>query len=170
MAYALVHYPSIDTRHLDELRRKYDPQVDLIAPHITVVFPLPDEIEESALVSHIRDVLRGWRQFPISLRGLARSGDNYLFLLLEEGSAEVICLHDELYTGLLASYHRKDLAYVPHVTLGSFADDAGRCAKALEEAGRLTLQYRSILDRLSLVRVSGEDPRIVRSIEFPLPA
>ena len=170
MVYALVHYPSIDTQQIDELRRKYDPQVDLIAPHITVIFPLSDEMDEPVLVSHIRDVLRGWRRFPIHLRGLAQSWDNYLFLLLEEGNAEVIRLHDELYAGLLASYHRKDMPYVPHVTLGSFADDAPRCAQALGDAEQISLQYQCVVDRLSLVKVSDDGTRIIRSIEFLLPA
>src|SRR5438477_6506299 len=82
MVYALVHYPAVDTQHLNELRRKYDPQVDLIAPHITLVFPVPTSIGEASLGSHIEHVLRGWQQFPIRLQGLERSWDNYLFLLL----------------------------------------------------------------------------------------
>jgi len=34
MIYALVHYPAIDFRRIDQLRSKYDPQFHLIAPHI----------------------------------------------------------------------------------------------------------------------------------------
>jgi 2'-5' RNA ligase len=170
MVYALVHYPIIDARRIDELRRKYDPQVDLIAPHITIVFPLPDQIDESDLVSHIRNVLHDWEQFPIHLRGLAQSWDNHLFLLVEEGNAGIIRLHDELYTGLLTSYHRKDLAYVPHVTLGSFADDADGCSRALRETEQFTLQYWCVVDRLSLVKVNEDGARIIRSKDFRLKA
>lgn len=40
MNYALVHYPDIDSLRIDRFRRKYDPLADLIAPHITLMFPL----------------------------------------------------------------------------------------------------------------------------------
>jgi 2'-5' RNA ligase len=169
MVYALVHYPAIDTQHIDELRRKYDPQFDLIAPHLTIVFPLPDEIDEARLVSHIGNVLGGWKRFRIRLRGLAQSRDNYLYLLTEQGSSEVIRLHNELYTGLLASYHRKDLPYVPHVTLGSFGD-ADRCSQALREAQQNTLEYQCILDRLNIVKVGDSGLHILTSKEFLLRA
>jgi hypothetical protein len=88
MAYALVHYPAIDTEQINELRHKYDPQVDLIAPHVTLVFPVPASIGEAILVAHIGNVLRNWRQFPLHLQGLEQSWDNCLFLRLQAGNTE----------------------------------------------------------------------------------
>jgi len=126
MSYALVHFPTVDARQIDKLRRKHDPQVDLIAPHITIVFPVPDSLGKSRLVSHVVNVLRGYKQFSISLQGLEQSWDNCLFLLLQDGRAEVIRLHDDLYTGILAPFLRRDIPYVPHLTLGAFADGAHR--------------------------------------------
>jgi hypothetical protein len=41
MFYALVHYPQIDPEFINDFRRKYDPHVDLIEPHITFVFLVP---------------------------------------------------------------------------------------------------------------------------------
>src|SRR4051812_37708394 len=73
---ALIHYLSIDTVNINQLRRKYDPQVDLIAPHITIVFPMRESIGEQRLVSHIEKVLLEWKPFPIHLKGLYRSWDN----------------------------------------------------------------------------------------------
>jgi 2'-5' RNA ligase len=95
MSYALVHFPTIDTRQIDELRRKYDPQVDLIAPHITI-------------------------------------------------------------------------PYVPHVTLGAFADDAASCSDALRDSKRLRLRYQCVVDRLHLVKVNDDGSRITREEEFLL--
>jgi 2'-5' RNA ligase len=169
MAYALIHYPAIDTAQINELRHKYDPQVDLLAPHITLVFPVLDSIGEAGLVAHIGNVLRNWRQFPLRLQGLKQSWDNCLFLLLQEGNAEVIHLHDELYTGMLAPYLRQDISYVPHVTLGSFADDAELCSQALSEAEHCPLDYRCVVDRLHLVRVNDDRSGIIWSKEFLLP-
>ena len=47
MFYALVHYPNIDTRRINEFRRKYDPHFDLIEPHITFVFLVPESSRRS---------------------------------------------------------------------------------------------------------------------------
>lgn len=152
MFYALVHYPAVNTASINQLRRSYDPQIDLIDPHITFVFPVHEAIGEQRLVSHIEKVLRGWKPFPIHLQGLQRSWDNSLFLLIQEGKMEVIRLHDELYTGILAKHLRDDLPFVPHLTLGAFAEDEDRYLQALEEAERMQLDYRSIVDRLHLVK------------------
>src|ERR1051325_10646116 len=112
MLYALVHYPAVDVERINRLRRKYDPQFDLIAPHITVMFPVPESIGKHRLLSHIESVLPHWKPFPIHWKGLRKSWDEYLFLVLEGGEAEVIRLHDDLYTGLLSEYRSKDIPYV----------------------------------------------------------
>src|SRR6267142_3161894 len=168
MSYALVHFPTIDTRQIDELRRQYDPQVDLIAPHITIVFPVSESLDKSSLVSHVVNVLRDCKQFSVSLQGLEQSWDNCLFLLLKDGRAEVIRLHDDLYTGILAPFIRRDIPYVPHVTLGAFADDAKRCSDALRDSKRLGLGYQCVVDRLHLVKVNDDGSPITREEEFLL--
>ena len=168
MDYALVHYPAVETQRIDALRRKYDPQVDLIAPHITLMFPLPSSMGESTLVSHLEHVLNGCRPFPIHIQGLEESADHYLFLVLQEGRAEVIHLHDRIYTGILAPYLRTDLPYVPHVTLGSFGE-AELCSQARRDAERDSLNYQCVLDRLHLVMINEDRSRIGWSKEFLLP-
>jgi len=57
MTFALVHYPNIDIKAINSFRRKYDPQVDLIAPHITLIFPVAESFVETNLVQHIESVL-----------------------------------------------------------------------------------------------------------------
>ena len=168
--YALVHYPDIDKSRINQLRKRYDPQVDLIEPHITVVFPLPESVGEQRLASHIDGILRNWRPFPIRLKGLLHSSDDYLFLLLADGSTNVIRLHDELYTGMLAPYHKDDRPFVPHVTLGVFSEDTDRCARVLLEAERMELEYNSYVDRFHLVKINDDRSRIIQSNEFPLRA
>ena len=169
MVYALVHYPAVDTQHIDALRRKYDPQADLIAPHITVMFPLQHSIGESSLISHVEQVLGTCRPFPIHLAGLEQSADHYLFLVLQEGRAEVIRLHDRIYTGIVAPYIGTDLPYVPHVTLGSFGE-AELCSQARRDAERDSLNYQCVLDRLHLVMINEDRSRIGWSKEFLLPS
>lgn len=168
MIYALVYYPEVDER-VARLREKYDPQARLIRPHVTLMFPVPESVGEGVLVAHLEGVLGGRRAFPVRLRGLEKSWDDYLFLLVEGGRAEVVRLHEEIYTGPLAGYRNQGAEFVPHLTLGVFRGDEGAFARAWEEAGRLNLDYRGVLDGLHLVKVNDERTRIVWSREFPLP-
>ena len=183
MFYALVHYPNIDTRLINDFRRKYDPHASLIEPHITFVFLVPESVGETSLVLHIESVLTDWRTFPIRLKGLQKAWDHWLFLILAEGNEEVIRLHRELYTGILDPYHRPDIEFVPHVGLGLFARqdahydirnpqqlslDDEKYFQALEEAQLLGLDYSFVLDRLHLLKISDDVSEIVWSREFAL--
>lgn len=121
MLYALVFRPKIDTLEIDAFRLKYDPHVNLIEPHITLVFPISDKnIDKDALVKHIGSVLKREKAFKIHLQGLEKSWDHWLNLILKEGNDNIAALHDKLYTGILASSFRRDLGYVPHIGLGLF--------------------------------------------------
>jgi 2'-5' RNA ligase len=95
------------------------------------------------------------------------TSDNSLFLLVQEGNSEIIRLHDELYTGVLAEFHRDDLPFVPHITLGSFGEEE-HCRHALHEAEQLGFEYMSLLDRVHLVKVNAERSQIIWSKEFLL--
>ena len=71
MIYALVHYPSVDARRIQLLRRKYDPQFDLIGPHLTLMFPVPESVGEGNLVRHLRRTRIVWsKEFSLSSRGV----------------------------------------------------------------------------------------------------
>ena len=168
MIYALVHYPEINTERIDLLRMKYDPQADLIAPHVTLIFPLPETIDEPALISHIEGVLLSWKSFPIRLAKLEKSFDDCLFLTPTEGADELTSLHDELYTGMLAAYKNSDIPYVPHVTLGVFTAGPSIFQEALELARQLKLDYGSVVNRLCLVGLDNKRTAVVWSKEFSL--
>lgn len=170
MIYALVHYPDVDAGGINQLRERYDPQAGWIAPHITLMFPVPDSVGEDNLVNHLENVLRGRRPFLIHLQGLQKSWDDYLFLMVQEGGANIAALQDDIYTGILAGYYREDVEFIPHLTLGVFTEDASAYPQALKEARRLDLDYRCVVDRLHLVKVNDERSRIVWSREFSLSA
>jgi len=130
------------------------------------MFPTPDSIGERNLVSHIEGVLHRWESFPIRLKGLQQSWDEYLFLLLNKGEGDVIRLHDEIYTGLLSEYRDELRPFIPHVTLGAFSAKSEEYAQALKEAERLNFDYECMLDRLDLIKVNDERSQIVCSKEF----
>jgi len=168
MIYALVHYPNIDDPCIDQFRKKYDPQAELIAPHITVMFPVPASVGEDNLIQHLASILCSWQSFLVHLQGIHISSDDHLFLMLQEGNANLACLHDEIYTGLLAEYRREDICFVPHVTLGVIRRDLDNHSSVLEEAIELGIDYRCMLDKLQLVKVNDDRSRIIWSKEFAL--
>jgi 2'-5' RNA ligase len=168
LIFAVVHYPNLDTQRINQFRRRYDPQVDLIEPHITLMFPVPESIGEKNLVNHLESVLRGRQPFPIHLQGLQKSWDDYLFLMIQEGRTDIIGLHNEIYTGVLASFPKGELPYLPHVTLGVFRKDANEYSEALEAAKRLDLNYRCVLDKIHLLKINDDMAQILWSKEFSL--
>jgi 2'-5' RNA ligase len=183
MFYALVHYPQIETKHINSFRQKYDPHADLIGPHITFMFLVPESIGEAALINHIDNILSRWRPFPVHLKGLHKSWDHWLFLILAEGKDDVILLHRDLYTGILAEYHRPDIGFIPHLGLGLFAKresnydirdprevslDVESYSLALRDAQQLDFDYHCEVDRLHLVKISDDISEIEWSKEFRL--
>ena len=74
MIYSLVHYPAIDTKRINQLRRKYDPQVELIQPHITIMFPVPGSIGGDRLVNNENAYARALdeaKRLDLDYRGLS---------------------------------------------------------------------------------------------------
>jgi len=100
------------------------------------------------------------------MKGFQRSWDEYLFLLLNQGEADVIRLHDEIYTGLLSKYRDEVRPFIPHVTLGVFSGKNEEYSHALKEAEQLKLDYECMLDRLHLIKINDERSQIVWSEEF----
>jgi len=185
MYYGLVHYPDVDRALIDRIRREYDPTVDLIEPHLTVMFLVPDTVGEQELTVHIESVLEHWEPFPIRLHGFRKSSDHWLLLVLEDGNASVVKLFSDIYTGILAKFRRDDIEFIPHVSLGLFVKrpeqydfkdpqelefDEPSCQKAVEEAEALGMDFRCTVDRLHLVKFTDDVSRIVSSQEFLLDA
>ncbi len=184
MLYSLVFRPKIDISKIDRFRRKYDPHVDLIQPHITLVFPIGDKnINKAALEKHIKDILKDEKPFKIHLQGLDKSWDHWLNLTLKEGDDEVIALHNKLYTGILVPFFRKDLGYIPHIGIGLFvAENSGykvtdptlqvldenKYKLALREAESLNFDYWTELDNLELITLNDNATKILDNERFAL--
>jgi 2'-5' RNA ligase superfamily len=169
---ALLYYPKFDRRTEESIRAfrmKYDPFVDSWEPHIPFIFPVPcDIVDEGKFIKHVETVLKNSAPFSIRIGGFAKSWDHWLFLLLKEGNEEAIALHDELYTGILSPYLRRDIDYVPHTGIGLFVRkdigynvldpkvvdfDAKLFSQALKEAESLKIDSLDTIDRLVVNKV-----------------
>jgi hypothetical protein len=183
---ALLYYPKFDRRTEESIRAfrmKYDPFVDFWEPHIPFMFPVPcNAVEEEKFMKHVETVLKNWEPFHIRIGGFAKSWDHWLFLLLKEGNKEAIALHDELYTGILSPYLRRDIEYFPHIGIGLFVRkdagynvldpktvdfDAKLYSQALKEAESLKIDSLDTVDRLVVNKVilkTGPSLQIDRSL------
>jgi 2'-5' RNA ligase len=169
MYYVLLIYPdSVDQALAGRIRRQYDPTVDVIAPHVPVVYPLPGGVGRDLLISHVRNVALGCTPFEIRLGALHRSADHWLFLTPVDGNEDLRRLHLRLHTGLLAEFRATDRDYVPHVGLGLFLRagatydwenpreedfDAERYEAAVREAQPLLDGPAERIDTLHLVTI-----------------
>lgn len=172
MHYVLLYYPKFNSKtkeNVEAFRKKYDPFVGSLKPHIPFMFPvLCSEVEETKLTEHIEQVLRNWKPFPIQMRGFTKSWDHWLLLLLKKGNENAIALHDELYTGILSHYLRKDIEYIPHIGMGLFVKknaeynvldpkkvdfNAKLYSQALKEAKSLKINSFDTVDRLFLDKI-----------------
>jgi 2'-5' RNA ligase len=116
---ALVWFPSLaDAGAVATYRARHDPRAELIAPHVTFVFPFRCSLTTLQIQTHAKRVVRCWPQLPVTFQGVDPYLDQYLFLRVRYGGAAVMELHQQLYRGILAPFLRDDIPYVPHLTVG----------------------------------------------------
>jgi hypothetical protein len=179
MYHVLVYYTRLDERKLLDIRKRYDPTISLVDDHLTLIFPVPDEISEAQISKHTRNVLNNWKPFDIHINGFIKSPDLWIFLTLDEGDDKVIQLYNELYTGILKTYHRPDL-FIPHVGIayagkGNFdffnPDDELDTAKfdtIVNELEEVHIDIWRRVDRFTLVSLNNELTVLHEINEFQL--
>jgi len=160
MKVAVVGYPNldeVDRRWIESFRAKHDPQASRISVHFTLVFPV--EAVSSGLESEIAAVAQSTQPISFAIRRteVVRDalGDGcHVFLVPDEGSAEITTLHDNLYAGTLRPHKRPDVLFVPHMTVGAASDSrsAQRLAAELNVRSRI---IRGTVDKIELVEVGS---------------
>lgn len=171
--YSLIIYPNISKDKITLFSKKYGPHYGSVGLHITLIFPIrvPTDMKEDELISHIKNVTNKWKTFNVKIKGLELAWDNWLFLLIKKGNSKITQLHDELYSGKLKPFLRKDIEFIPHIAIGSFTQqnenydlrdpkklklDKERYKKSLKEAKDLDIGYDCIVDKFSLVKLNSE--------------
>ena len=107
--------PEVDA-DLADVRRRFDPQFNSVPSHLTLVFP--HRVRSDALLRHVNSVAGGHRPIQVQLAGFAGSQNAWLFARVTRGNDDLIALHDDLYTGMLAVALDRTSIFVPHVTVG----------------------------------------------------
>lgn len=141
---------------VDELRAAFDPQSELVAPHVTLVFGT-DRLSPTALAAHVRLTASSAHAFECHFREAravpdADTASTYVFLVPEDGYDRIVELHDRLYEGALAADLRRDVSFVPHVTLAR-CDDALSARRLVTGLRVEEADLRGLIDRLVVVEL-----------------
>lgn len=138
---------------IQKLRNKYDPLVNLIAPHITIVFPFSDNISNEELIKKLNNLLKDFKPFTIVFKGISLSKDNYIFLNCMQGNQEIIELHNEIYKQIIPSHLNKSIKYIPHITLGS--------ARNIQELDSFDYEFKTVVDEISIEFIGEHEESII---------
>jgi len=153
----------LDAR-LQSFRERHDPLGNLIEPHITLVFPFDSNIEDDALAEHIESSTSLVASFAASLAPKAILQEGYVYFPLEDGMLQAAALHQQLYSGLLASF-LLDVPYVPHITVGRA--DAAQAQQILHRANALEFTREFRISRLKLERIcTNGESEIIRQFDL----
>jgi 2'-5' RNA ligase len=159
---AAVIFPRLeaaDANWIAEMRQAYDPAPSVaIEPHVTLIFPTR-LLDAATFVAQVERQSSGMAPFEFLLGGAVAVRDRdtpstLLYLVPRLGADQIVSLHDRLYTGLLMSALRRDRPYVPHMTVGRFADFAKAEAAAMM-LNRQGLQVPSLATEIEVVRIEA---------------
>ena len=122
-----VAYPRLTSKNsewLEAYRAEHDEQFGkFVKAHFTLVFSV-EGMEVQIFTQHVHKKVAKGKPVPFRLESVRLAKDafsNYwqVYLVPSVGYLQLKGLHDALYTGILASHLRKDIPYVPHITVGS---------------------------------------------------
>ena len=157
---AVVSFPALadeDRRWVESIRAKHDPQAGRLAAHFTLVFPV--EAPTAAIATEVTSVARSVApiQFVVRYAMAARDADGrggHVFLVADEGAAEIVAVHNLLYAGRLKPHLRTDIPFVPHITVAG-NQNFGACQALAEEIDDELRTLRGSLDSLEVLDVGG---------------
>ena len=156
--------PEVDA-DLADVRRRFDPQFDLVRSHMTLVFP--HRVGFDVLFRHVNAIAAIHRPFQVHLAGFAGSQDTWLFARVTRGNDDLIALHDDLYTGVLAAALDRTSVYSPHVTVGRL-NDAAALGAALDAVDH-HMDWEFDVQALTIYRLGDAGPGQVEAA-IPLSA
>ncbi len=172
MKLAIVAFPALDEddrEGIESFRGRHDPQASRISLHFTLVFPF--NAEPDRIMSEVAAAARSMGPIPFTIRQTSVVRDTVgggawkVFLVPDEGWAQVARLHDRLYSGSLKGSLREDIPFAPHITVGAAADAqlAQEWAKTLEVPPRV---IAGTLASIDVVDVGEHRVRSVASYRF----
>ena len=173
MALLAIAYPEIVTADLEliqQYRCKYDKlYYDIVGPHFTLVFPIHEQ-SQAAFVSEIKKQLSGMTPISFCFKKAVVHKDElsdmwFSFLVPDEGFANIKQLHDKLYGDKFSQFHRRDIEYVPHITIGHFESEAA-CNKIVREWNSNEPSIKGIISSVDIVSFGRGKVSTIERVAF----
>ena len=160
-SYAVVAYINGPlASFVESLRSRLTPEQAHVRPHLTLLAPRVLETPRDKLLAALKRICYKAEPVRISLGQVEAfvPATSTVYLSVQQGASQISNLHQQLNQyGFRAE---ESWAYVPHVTLAKFADDAA-ALKAAEEAQAQWSRYADARDflvkELTLVREFAPD-------------
>jgi 2'-5' RNA ligase len=145
-----IFLPQDVAQVVDTWRRRYDPHVDSIAPHITMAYPpFVPEPEWSVVRPQLAECLAGIEPIDVTLRTVGIfAGSPSVLWLRPEDDGKLAHIHASLAECFPKYLPPSPFEYVPHVTIGFF-DSSDALAQAqtvvLQELNPMRFQVREFM-------------------------
>ena len=157
---AVVAYPVLgaaDREWMESIRAEHDPQARMLAAHFTLVFPAeaPREaaFDDVALAAHAVGAFSFVLRSAKAVRDALGTG-GHVFLVPEEGAAQIVTLHDRLYRAAFEPFRRSDIPYVPHITVAA-KGDWSLCEALADHLNREGRQVSGRVDVIELLEIGA---------------
>ncbi len=172
MKLAIVAYPVFherDQKWIETLRKRFDPQASKIRAHFTLIFPA-GAVEDRSVRMSISPLLSGCKRISFTIKEARAVRDplgrrSHVFLVPEKGGKDLIALHDKLYGGVFLPHLRKDVPFVPHVTVAE-SGTLQSCARLAEGLNRSRFPLRGVVRDIELIEV--RESKVRRIARFVL--
>ena len=171
----IMIFPEFENMEIvDKIREKYDPFVNNVKPHVTLVFPFDSYIKSEDLEKYLNETLSDEKIFDIRLKDVIKIDDKtgkFLFLTLKDGNEKVKELNKLLYSGILEKYKPEFLntvEFMPHMTLGKF-DSSEKLNIAYENIKNMQDEFKSTIKKVS-VEIIDENMDSIIEMEIDLKA
>lgn len=150
----IIIFPKFkNIEEIEKIRKDNDKLFNVIKPHITLVFPFQDKISNELLLDKIKVILKEFNKFKIVFKGVSLSNDNYIYLNCVEGKDNLIKIHDDIYTKILPNHLRKDIDYIPHITLGQ--------ATNIDFLNQFNKSFETIIDEICIEEIGKNEETII---------
>lgn len=160
-----------DRAYIQTLRKQYDPQgYSFIEPHFTLL-SLPHNFSKPVLTESLRIYLEQQAKVQFMLRTAIfmppLNGHQawYAFLLPEEGFSELMKLHRRLHSGQLQEMLDKNFPFIPHLTIGKFANQAD-CQRLVNAINATGLKLTGWIEKIVLMEALDNTAHVFAEVEL----
>ncbi len=165
----IVFFLNFDTSVIDDFQDQHFPFGAELEPHIKLLRQR-QRVPREVLIACLESIVSDWTPFDVHLAGIDKSHpEGWLLLQVREGNQKIGALQSAMLRCLKEEgYENTGEIPDPSVVLGFFARDQVGRNMAYDQALRMGLSYRTVLDRVDLVIFTSGKRRPVEQLEFKL--